>query len=89
MKATLAKFVSNVKVFLYDMSSQYCIIIDLGDQRESCVRHIFMALLSGPKSTLNSFIERNNYNWDTVREVPSVELIQNATKKCNNMVAAK
>ena len=29
------------------------------------------------------------YDWDTGTEVPSVELVHNATEKYNNMIAAK
>ena len=48
-KATLAKFLNNVKYLLDDMSSNYSIIIDKGEFREDYVIHILRALLSGPK----------------------------------------
>ena len=46
-------------------------------------------MLSGPKSTLNNFIERAKGNWDTIIEFWEEELIQNANDKYNNMVAEK
>ena len=39
--------------------------------------------------TKNSIIERNNENWEAVREVPGGELIHNATEKYNNRITSK
>ena len=64
-KATLAKFDNNVKDLLDYMSSNYSIVIDKVEIHEDYVRHIFRALLSGPNSNFNRFIERTNYYWDT------------------------
>ena len=50
-KSTLAKFDNNVKYLLYDMSSNYNIIIDKGGHQKDCVHHVFRDGLSGP--TLN------------------------------------
>ena len=55
-KATLAKFDSNVKDLLYDMSSYYSIIIDKVERHEYYVCHIFRALFTGPNSTFNCCI---------------------------------
>ena len=71
------------------MYSNYSIIIDKGEIHEDYVFQIFRDLLSGKKSTFNSFIENNKDDWDTGREVISVELIHNGTEKYNNMTAAK
>ena len=71
------------------MYSNYTIIIDERELHEDYICNIFRDILSGPKSTLNNFIEiRNNY-WDAVTEVPSPEIIYNATEKYNNMLASK
>ena len=48
-KATLAKFLSNKKDLLDYMSSNYSMIIDKRELHEDYVRHIFRAILSGPK----------------------------------------
>ena len=58
-KATLSKVVINLKDLLDEMSSNYPIIIDKGELHEYYLRYIFSDLLSGPKSTLDCFIERN------------------------------
>ena len=64
-KSTLAKFFNNVKYIIDDMSSKYTIIIDKGECHEDYVWHIFRALLSGPNSTFNCFIEIKKDDWDT------------------------
>ena len=88
-KVNLAKSENNVKDLLYDMSSNYSTIIDIGEHHKDYVCHIFRDLLSGPNSTFNYFIERAKYHWETVTEVPSMELIHNSNEKYNNMVLAK
>ena len=70
------------------MSLNDSIIIDQVERHESYVRHIFRDALSGPKSTFNSFIERTKYDWYTVTELLSVDLIQNYAEKYNNMAAS-
>ena len=63
-KSNLAKFSNNVKDLLGKMSTNYSITFDKGERLEDYVCHIFRALLSGPKSTLNCLIERNKDYWD-------------------------
>ena len=67
-KATLTKFGKNAKDLLHDMSSNSSIIFDKVESHEYYVHHIFRALLLGPNSTFNCFIERSKYYWDTVTE---------------------
>ena len=71
------------------MSTNYTIIIDKWERHEDNVRLLYRALLTGEKSTFNRFIEKSKDDWETETEVPAPELIQNATEKYNNMVAAK
>ena len=55
-RATLAKFVNNVKDLLDDMYLNYSTIVDKGEFHEDYVRHIFRDLFSGLNSTFNFFI---------------------------------
>ena len=64
-KTTIAKFGNNVKDLIDDMSSNYTIIIEKGECHGDYVCHIFRALLSGPNSTFNHFIEITKDDWDT------------------------
>ena len=64
-KATLVKYGNNIKYILDKMSSNLNMIIYKGDCHEYYVWHIFRVLLSGPKSTLNIFIEITKGDWDT------------------------
>ena len=64
-KATLAKFVNNVKDLLDDIFSNYSIIMDKGECHEDYVRQIFRAILLGKNVTLNRLIEMTNVDWDT------------------------
>ena len=75
-KSTLDKFGNNLKDLLGDMSSNYSIIIYKGEHHKDFFLRIFRAILSGPNSTFNRFIERKNYYWDMGTEFPAVELIQ-------------
>ena len=88
-KGTLANFVNNVKDLHDDMSAKYSNILDKWEFCEDFFRHIFRSLLSGPKSTLNFFIESTKYDWDTGSEVLEGYIIQNYTEGYNNMVEAK
>ena len=53
------------------------------------VLHIFRDTFSGQNSTFNHFIERTKDDRDTCTEVPSLEIIQNATDNYKNLVASK
>ena len=67
------------------MYSNYSIIIDKVEHHEDYVRKIFRALLLGPNSTFNNFIEIIKDDWDTLTEVLPGYLIHNDTEKYNNM----
>ena len=71
------------------MSSKYFIIIGIGERHKNYVCHIFRALLSYPNPTFNRFIESTEDNWDTGTEVPTGELINNATVKYNTTATGK
>ena len=64
-KATLDKFVNNVKYLIDYMSSNYSIVIDKVEHHEDYVRHIYRAILSGTNSTFNISIESYNDYRDT------------------------
>ena len=57
------------------MYSNYSIVIDKGESHDDYVRHIFRDILTGPKSTLNCFIERTRDDRETGTELPPAELI--------------
>ena len=88
-KATLARFNNNVNDLLNNMSGNYTTILQKGVTHEDYVRHLFRALLSGPNSSLNCYIERCKDDWDTGADVTPDSLIQVAKEKYNNMVAQK
>ena len=71
------------------MSSNYSIIIDKLECHADYGRHIFRDILSRPNSTFNCFMKRTKDDWDTGRQFPAGEIINNSTKMCNNMVSAK
>ena len=58
-KAIFLKFGNNDQYFLKDMSGNYNTINYKGVRHEKFVYHIFRALLSGPNSTFNHFIEHS------------------------------
>ena len=89
LKATLASFVNNVKYLLEDMTFNYTIITDKVGRRDDYVCHTFRDILSGPDQTFYHFIEIIKYFWDTGSEIIASDLIDNATQKYNNVVAAK
>ena len=64
-KATLAKFENIEKYLLDDMSYNYTIIIDNGDNHDNYVCHLLRDTLSMPNWTFNDFIEETNDDWDT------------------------
>ena len=71
------------------MSSNYSIIVDKGERHEYCVRNIYRALLPGPNSTFNHFIEKSKGYCDTVTESLEEYLNHSSTEKYNNMVSEK
>ena len=71
------------------MYSNHSITIDKVEHSEDYVRHIFRDILAGPNSTFYLLVERTKYDWETERELPELELINNATEKYNNMLEAK
>ena len=88
-KATLTKFGKNAKDLLHDMSSNSSIIFDKVESHEYYVHHIFRALLLGPNSSFNSFINIAKDDWDTVTELSSGEHNHNDTKKYNGTASEK
>ena len=71
------------------MSLDYSIIIDKGEQHENYIHHIFIDLFSGPNSAFSRFIEKTKGDCYTFTEVPTREIIHNATYKHNNMAESK
>ena len=71
------------------MSGNYNTINYKGVRHEKFVYHIFRALLSGPNSTFNHFIEHSRDEWDIGTYIDSGDLIQNETKKYNNTASFK
>ena len=67
------------------MSSNDTIIIDKGE-RLAIFFHISRALLLGPNSTSNIFIETTKDNLDTGSEILASDLIRNSTENFNNPV---
>ena len=70
------------------MPSNYSIVIDKVDRHEYYVRHIFRSLLSVPKSTFNTFIEKAKDDWETKIEFAERKLFQNANYRYNNTVSS-
>ena len=69
-KASLAKFINNVKDLSDEMSSNYTINIDKREHHEGYVHHFFRALLSQPNSTFNGFIEIKRMIWTQDQKTP-------------------
>ena len=88
-KSKISKFGNNIKDILGDMSPNYTIIVYKYGSHEDYVIKICRALLFGPNPALKLSIKHIKDKPDTGTEAEDVDLIQNATEKYNNMVAAK
>ena len=71
------------------MSSYYLTIINKVKRPDDYVTRIFVDIFLGANSKKIRFIEINNDNWYTIREVTRGELIQNDTNKYNITVKEK